>query len=99
MPDGRPFIADDPRLEGGVGRRGSVESDPRPGRRCSGSSRSAPVLVTRQEGSVRQSHAGSAVIGLLLVLVGGYYLLRNVLHVDVPTWNEAWPVILIVLGA
>jgi uncharacterized integral membrane protein len=48
---------------------------------------------------VRQSHAGSAVIGLLLVLVGGYYLLRNVLHVDVPTWTEAWPIILIVLGA
>ena len=48
---------------------------------------------------MRERQAGSAVVGLLLVLVGAYYLLRNVLHVAVPTWTEMWPVILIVLGA
>lgn len=43
---------------------------------------------------------GAIVFGVILLLVGGYYLLQQTLGVDLPTldWSRIWPVFLLVLG-
>jgi hypothetical protein len=48
----------------------------------------------------RRRDAGGIVFGLILLLVGGYYLLDQTMGLDMPSidWGRLWPVILIVLG-
>jgi len=42
----------------------------------------------------------SIVWGAILILVGGWFFLRDTLGLDLPniSWNQLWPVILIVIG-
>lgn len=42
----------------------------------------------------------AVVFALLVILAGGYFLLRDTLHIGVPeiSWDAAWPVLVIVLG-
>jgi uncharacterized membrane protein len=41
---------------------------------------------------------GAVFFGVLLLLVGGYFLLRDTLHIDLPNIGELWPIFLIALG-
>jgi Domain of unknown function (DUF5668) len=42
---------------------------------------------------------GSVFFGVVLLLVGGYFLLRDTLHIELPNIGELWPIFLIALGA
>jgi Domain of unknown function (DUF5668) len=46
----------------------------------------------------RRRDSGGLFFGVLLVLVGGYFLLRDTLHVQLPNLGELWPVLVIALG-
>lgn len=48
----------------------------------------------------RRSEVGGFVLGGILLLVGGYYLLQQTLGLNLPDldWNKLWPLILIVIG-
>jgi protein-S-isoprenylcysteine O-methyltransferase Ste14 len=48
----------------------------------------------------RRSSVGTVVIGLILIVVGGYYVLRNTLGLDLPQLDseQVVPVIAVVLG-
>ncbi len=48
----------------------------------------------------RRRDVGALVLGAILLLVGGYYLLRNTLKIDIPEldWDMIWPLAIIVLG-
>lgn len=46
----------------------------------------------------RRRDGGGLFFGILLVLVGGYFLLRDTLHVELPDIGELWPVLVIALG-
>ena len=41
---------------------------------------------------------GGVFFGVLLLLIGGYFLLRDTLHIRLPSFGELWPILLIVLG-
>jgi len=43
---------------------------------------------------------GAIVFGVILLLVGGYYLLRNTFGVEIPDldWDMIWPFAIIALG-
>jgi TRAP-type C4-dicarboxylate transport system permease small subunit len=43
---------------------------------------------------------GAILFGLILLAVGGYYLLRNTFGIDIPelSWDAIWPLLVIVLG-
>jgi type VI protein secretion system component VasF len=49
----------------------------------------------------RDDRAWSVVWGAVLLLVGGYFFLRQTLGIDLPDirWSQLWPVLLIVIGA
>ena len=47
----------------------------------------------------RRRDRGGVFFGVLLLLIGGYFLLRDTLHVRLPSFGELWPVFLIALGA
>jgi hypothetical protein len=38
------------------------------------------------------------VVGLIILIVGGYYLLRETFGMDLPDIGELWPVFVIILG-
>ena len=44
---------------------------------------------------------GALIFGAILVVVGAYYLLENTFGIAMPdiNWDQAWPIIVIVLGA
>jgi NADH:ubiquinone oxidoreductase subunit 4 (subunit M) len=44
--------------------------------------------------------AGGIVFGVILLLVGGYYLLQQTFGLNLPdlNWDQIWPVLVIVLG-
>lgn len=46
-------------------------------------------------------NGGRIIVGLLLLLVGGYYFLRNTLGFDLGELDEeaVWPVLVLALGA
>jgi hypothetical protein len=48
----------------------------------------------------RRTGIGSAVIGLVLVLIGGYYVFRNTLGISLPELDsdQVVPVIAVILG-
>ncbi len=48
----------------------------------------------------RRSDVGGLVFGLVLLLVGGYYLLRNTFGIQMAEidWDMVWPALVIVLG-
>lgn len=43
---------------------------------------------------------GAMLFGAILLLAGGYFLLRNTLGFDIPDldWDMIWPVIIIAIG-
>jgi hypothetical protein len=43
---------------------------------------------------------GGLLLAAMLIVVGGYFLLRNTFGVDLPdiSWGQLWPVLLIVVG-
>lgn len=43
---------------------------------------------------------GALILGAILLLVGGYYLLVNTFGINLPDldWDQIWPIALIVLG-
>jgi hypothetical protein len=41
---------------------------------------------------------GALFFGGLLLLVGGYFLLRDTLHIRLPSFGELWPIFIIALG-
>ena len=49
----------------------------------------------------RDDRTWSVVWGAVLLLVGGYFFLRQTLGIDLPDirWSQLWPVLLIVIGA
>jgi hypothetical protein len=44
--------------------------------------------------------AGGIVFGVILLLVGGYYLLQQTFGINLPdlNWDQIWPVLVIALG-
>ena len=46
----------------------------------------------------RRRDSGGLVFGVVLLLVGGYFLLRDTLHIRLPNLGELWPLFLIALG-
>jgi cell wall-active antibiotic response 4TMS protein YvqF len=42
--------------------------------------------------------SGGLFFGVILLLVGGYFLLRDTLHIRLPSFGELWPILLIALG-
>jgi Domain of unknown function (DUF5668) len=46
----------------------------------------------------RRQDSGGLFFGIILVLVGGYFLLRDTLHITLPNLGELWPILLIALG-
>ena len=50
--------------------------------------------------SSRRTGVGTIVIGLILVVLGGYYVLRNTLGIELPQLdsNQVLPVIAVVVG-
>ncbi|MDQ3448566.1 MAG: DUF5668 domain-containing protein [Chloroflexota bacterium] len=48
---------------------------------------------------MRRGDNGAAIFGVILILVGGYFLARE-LGISLPAvnWDLVWPVIIIVLG-
>jgi uncharacterized membrane protein len=42
--------------------------------------------------------SGSIFFGVVLLLIGAYFLLRDTLHIRLPNLGELWPVFLIGLG-
>jgi uncharacterized membrane protein HdeD (DUF308 family) len=51
----------------------------------------------RQGGSSGSDLGGALVIGLILILVGVYFLLRD--YLPAIAWGQIWPLALIVVGA
>lgn len=43
---------------------------------------------------------GGIVFGVIVLLVGGYFLLRNTLGISIPdiNWDQVWPVAVVLLG-
>lgn len=48
-----------------------------------------------------RSDTGGLVFGLILLVVGGYYLLQETFGMNLPDldWDRMWPVIVIAIGA
>jgi hypothetical protein len=48
----------------------------------------------------RMVDIGALIFGVILLLVGGYYLLVNTFGIDLPelNWDTIWPIALIGLG-
>jgi cell wall-active antibiotic response 4TMS protein YvqF len=46
----------------------------------------------------RRRDSGSVFFGVVLLLVGGYFLLRDTLHLQLPNLGELWPLFLIAFG-
>jgi hypothetical protein len=48
----------------------------------------------------RRLDIGGLVFGLVLLFVGGYYLLRNTFGIQMAdiNWDMVWPILVIVLG-
>ncbi len=44
---------------------------------------------------------GGIIFGLVVLLVGGYYVLRDTLGLSIPelNWDQLWPLIVVVIGA
>jgi hypothetical protein len=44
--------------------------------------------------------AGGLIFGVILLLVGGYFLLRNTFGIDIPDidWDMVWPFAIVALG-
>jgi uncharacterized membrane protein len=42
--------------------------------------------------------SGSVFFGVVLLLIGGYFLLRDTLHIRLPSFGELWPIALVALG-
>ncbi len=53
------------------------------------------------EGKRRRFDLGALILGLILLFVGGYYLLRNTLGINLPEikGDQIWPVVVIAVGA
>jgi len=49
-------------------------------------------------GERRGPDAGALIFGLLLVAIGGYFLLTETLGYDLPDIGQFWPVFVILLG-
>jgi Domain of unknown function (DUF5668) len=66
-----------------------------------GGGRPSPPSDWRQrEGARRAIDTGTVIWGLILIAVGGWFLLDHTLGFDMPDidWGDLWPVILIVIG-
>jgi Domain of unknown function (DUF5668) len=46
----------------------------------------------------RRRDRGSLFFGLLLLVVGGYFLLRDTLRIELPDLGDLWPIFVIALG-
>jgi hypothetical protein len=46
----------------------------------------------------RRRDNGAVFLGVVLLLIGAYFLLRDTLHIRLPSFGELWPVLLIALG-
>jgi hypothetical protein len=48
----------------------------------------------------RGPEAGTIVIGLVIIGIGAWFLLRDTLHVALPVidWNLIWPLLIIAVG-
>ena len=46
----------------------------------------------------RRGRDGGLFWGVVLLLIGGYFLLRDTLHIRLPSFGELWPLFLIALG-
>lgn len=51
-------------------------------------------------GAHRRRDAGGLILGVILLMVGIYYLLQRTLGLDIPdlNWDQLWPLLLILLG-
>lgn len=49
----------------------------------------------------RRVDTGALILGVILLLVGGYFLLRNAFGIELPeiNWDLVWPVALVAIGA
>lgn len=48
----------------------------------------------------RRRDEGGLVFGVIVLLVGGYFLLRNTFGLSIPdiNWDQVWPVAILLLG-
>jgi uncharacterized integral membrane protein len=51
--------------------------------------------------SGRRVDTGALILGVILLLVGGYFLLRNAFGIELPEidWDLVWPLALVAIGA
>jgi uncharacterized integral membrane protein len=49
---------------------------------------------------LRRLDVGGLLFGLVLLAVGGYFILRNTLGFDIPdlNWDMVWPLLVVCLG-
>jgi hypothetical protein len=49
----------------------------------------------------RRTDTGALIFGLILLLVGGYYMLTETFQLNLPEldWDRIWPLIILVIGA
>ena len=49
----------------------------------------------------RRVDTGALILGVILLLVGGYFLLRNAFGIELPEiqWDLVWPLALVAIGA
>jgi hypothetical protein len=52
-------------------------------------------------GQERRMDVGAVIIGLVILGVGGYFLLENTFGIDLPEldWDVIWPLFIIAIGA
>lgn len=57
-------------------------------------------MITRERRDVRRSGIGAVLVGGILIVIGGYYLLTNTLGVALGpiNWDAIWPLAVVGLG-
>jgi hypothetical protein len=63
------------------------------------SSPSPPTGTSPPARGRESSRIGGVVIGLIVLGIGVYFLLRETLQISLPDIGELWPIIVIIIGA